>query len=299
MVSTGSASSGVNPILPLAEGPDNVKKWLDEELTNTIVSGTPTKDYWEIVHCKVCTTDFRKGDLTSPTGSGLRSCPQCQGDTLKPGRFVRSPARLRAVSEKPRDRDDRDRQQSPEHKRTPPRRGDRSPRPASVPKDKPASIIKRSSSLGSAKNVTIATSSPLRQSPPGSNSDSDATMVVPDQNTGKLPALPTMPAVLAQQVPDPVSSRRGLTKRSGKSPRAGSGSRRSSASKGSYPSRTSTSSRRTLCSATPCCGNFSTDKCGACRANICQTCSKKCPLQCNLSPLCENCQNPDSHGCYA
>ena len=68
MVSTGSASSGAKPILPLSEEHDkhlivdNVKKRLDEELTNAIVSSKPARDYWEIVHCNVCTTDFRKGD---------------------------------------------------------------------------------------------------------------------------------------------------------------------------------------------------------------------------------------------
>ena len=313
VISTGSASSGLNPILPLSEEPvkqqtlDNVKKRLDEELTSVMVPGKSSKDNWEIVHCTVCHTDFCKGDLTSPTGSGLHSCPQCQGDTLKPGRFVRSPSRLRAASEKPRERDASDRHLTPEPKRTPPKRGERSPVPVSTSKGRPSSIIKRSSSLGAerqpSKNVSISLGSPMRQSPPHSNSDSDATIAVPDQHTGKMPVLPilttTPPPVVGQPASDPVGSRRGLTKRVGKSPRAGSGSRRSSASKGSYPSRASTSSRKTLCSASSCCGNFSTDKCGSCRANICQACSKKCPLQCNLSPLCESCQNPDSHGCYA
>ena len=90
ITSTGSAG-GVNAILPLAEERDKVKKKLDRELTDIVVSSTPSKDYWEIVHCKVCTTDFLKGELTSPTGSGLQACPQCKGNTLKPGKFVRSP----------------------------------------------------------------------------------------------------------------------------------------------------------------------------------------------------------------
>ena len=54
-----------------------------------------------------------------------------------------------------------------------------------------------------------------------------------------------------------------------------------------------------MCSANPCCGNFSTDKCSSCRTNICRTCSKRCPLNCNLATLCERCEQPDKHGCYA
>ena len=295
----------MNAILPLAEKRDTVKKQLDMEMPEGVGPGLPTAEYWEIVHCGICATDYLKGEMKSPTGRGLKPCPRCNGDTLKPGKFTKSPTRLRASASTPREREGRDGHQSPEPKRTPPRKTDR-PRSASAPKEEPVSIIKRPSSIGAPgrpdKHVEIAIGSPMRQSPPHSNSDSDATIAVPDQFqlAGKFPVLPTIPAAPGPPPAfDSSVSRRGLTKRSGKSPRPGSGSRRSSASKGSLGSRTSTSSRRTLCSTISCCGNVSTDKCGSCRAHICRNCARGCPLRCHPSPLCQNCEQPDKHGCVA
>ena len=104
---------------------------------------TNTKEYWEVVHCTVCTTDFLKGELPPPTGSGPQCCPQCNGQTLKPGKHFKSPTKLRAPSEAPRDREDRERQRSPDPKRTPPRKGERPRSATAFKEEEPASIIKR------------------------------------------------------------------------------------------------------------------------------------------------------------
>ena len=83
-ISSGS-SSGVNPILPLADERDKVKKLLKMDMPAGGAPRTHTKEYWEVVHCTVCTTDFYKGELPPPTGSGPQSCPPVQGAHLETG----------------------------------------------------------------------------------------------------------------------------------------------------------------------------------------------------------------------
>ena len=46
------------------------------------------------------------------------------------------------------------------------------------------------------------------------------------------------------------------------------------------------------------CESYANDRCGKCRAHLCSGCSKVCPISCNVSPLCENCEDPEKHQCF-
>ena len=156
------------------------------------------------------------------------------------------------------------------------------------------------------KTVSIAKDSPTRFSPeqPRMSDESDSAMTefYPDQDTGKAPKQsPNTESV--PSLPEMSSGSRGrltIPSRSSKGSRAGSGSRRSSASRGTIGSRSSVaSSRRTRCQMkNGLCESYSNDRCGKCRAHLRSGCSKVCPISCNVSPLCENCEDPEKHQCF-